>query len=599
MPLIIPKDLINKEVLERENIFTMNENRATNQDIRPIKVAIVNLMPKKEETEIQILSMLSNGALQIDIDLVRMDSYKSKNADEEHLEKFYKTYEEIKNNKYDALIVTGAPVETLDYGEIKYWNELKKIFEFAKENVYSTMFICWSAQAALKYYYNVDKVEADNKIFGVFEFEKLKSHELLKGLDDEFYVPQSRHTYVPKEYLENISDLDILSSREDTGVGIAVSKDNRFVFSFGHFEYEKETLHKEYLRDLAKGLNINIPKNYYKDDDCKKDIKVKWKSAGTLFFSNWLNYCVYQQTPYVIDKIKAKKVSKFGGTSLSSASQFEKVKNIILSEKDREIIVVSAPGKRFEDDVKITDRLIEISENKRSIDEIKIIIENLKEELKEKENNINNSISQSKKRFLEIIDELNLDSKIKNKIEEVFYEINKSSSKDYIISRGEYLNALLMSEYLDYEFLDAKDLIVIDTNGEVDLNLSCKNIKSKIKMGNKVVVPGFYGSDYYGNIKTLKRGGSDYTGSIIASALDSEVYENWTDVNGIMTDNPKINKEARTISHIDYNKLEEIISKGAEVYQLDAIRPVMEKNIIVKILNTNNPMEKGTEIKNK
>lgn len=308
MPLIIPKDLIGEEVLKKEKIFIMNEERATTQDIRPLQVAIVNLMPKKEETEVQFLRMLTNTALQIKIDLVRMDSYTGKNTSSLHLNKFYKTYDEIKDKKYDAMIITGAPIETLPYKDIKYWEELKTIFEFAKSNVFSTMFICWSAQAALYYYYGIESHPVNDKIFGVYNYNILDDSNLLRGFDDEFFIPNSRHTYVKKEDLARINDIKILASRQDTGVALASSKDDRFVFNFGHWEYDRDTLEGEFLRDRSKGLAIDPPINYYLDNNPEKDIQVKWRSSANLFFSNWLNYCVYQETPYYLEKLQKKNI---------------------------------------------------------------------------------------------------------------------------------------------------------------------------------------------------------------------------------------------------------------------------------------------------
>lgn len=597
MPLIVPKDLIVEEVLERENIFTMRESSAKEQDIRPLNIAIVNLMPKKEETELQLLRMLSNTALQINIDLVRMESYNPSNSDLKRLRTFYKTYEDIKNKKYDAMIITGAPIETIAYEEIKYWEELKTIFEFAKENVYSTMFICWSAQAALYHYYKIDHKVSDGKIFGVFEFDKLKDNKIVKGFDDTFLVPTSRHTYVDKEDLEEIEDLEVLAARPDTGVSLATTKDNRFVFNFGHWEYDKDTLHNEYIRDISQGKKISPPQNYYEDNDPKKEIKIRWRSAGNLFFSNWLNYCVYQETPFAIETIEGKSVSKFGGSSLKDAGQFAKVKKIIFSKEDRDIIVVSAPGRRFKEDTKITDELISLSDKNKKIDELEKIIKSLEEELAAQRAYRDTQLEKVKRRFLSIAEELKLEDFWDDELKFVFDEIKGSRDKDFIVSRGEYLNAKLLSGYLGYDFIDAKDIIIFDEDGKVDLEKSAKEIKDNIGEKKKAVVPGFYGSDKNGDIVTFTRGGSDYTGSLIAYALDSKVYENWTDVNGIMTSDPNKDPDAKTIDKLNFKELKEIIDGGAQVYQGDAIKPVEEKNITIKILNTNNPRNHGTVIK--
>lgn len=597
MPLIIPKDLIVEEVLERENIFTMRDSSAKEQDIRPLRIAIVNLMPKKEETELQLLRMLSNTALQINIDLVRMESYNPANSDLKRLRAFYKTYEDIKHKKYDAMIITGAPIETIAYEKIKYWEELKTIFEFAKENVYSTMFICWSAQAALYHYYKIDHKVSDGKIFGVFEFDKLKDNKIVKGFDDTFLVPTSRHTYVKAEDLEDIEDLEVLAARPDTGVSLATTKDNRFVFNFGHWEYDKDTLHSEYIRDISQGKKIAPPQNYYEDNDPKKEIKIRWRSAGNLFFSNWLNYCVYQETPFAIETIEGKSVSKFGGSSLKDAGQFAKVKKIIFSKEDRDVIVVSAPGRRFKEDTKVTDELISLSDKNSKIEDLEKIIKSLEEELATQRAYRDTQLEKIEKRFSDIAEDLKLEEFWDEELKFVFDQIKNSNNKDFIVSRGEFLNAKLLSKYLDYDFIDAKDIIIFDEEGQVDLKKSREAIRNHIGDNQKAVVPGFYGSDNNGDIVTFTRGGSDYTGSLIAYALDSKVYENWTDVNGIMTSDPNKDPNAKTIDKLNFKELKEIIDKGAQVYQGDAIKPVEEKNITIKILNTNNPRNHGTVIK--
>ncbi|WP_129597613.1 homoserine O-succinyltransferase [Anaerophilus nitritogenes] len=320
MPVIIPYDLPAKEILTHENIFVINETRAQTQDIRPLKLAIINLMPTKIETETQLLRMLSNTALQVNVDLIRTTSHQSKNTSKEHLEKFYKTFKDIKNTKYDAMIVTGAPVEKMHYTEVSYWKELKEIMDYARENVYSTMFICWASQAALYHYYGIGKYKFENKLSGIFENELVGESVLTRGFDKYFYAPQSRYTYCKEKDLKNIEDIEIIAKSDEAGVHIATTKDNRLIFISGHSEYDEDTLDKEYKRDLDQGLKAQIPKNYYRDNDPNKDIIVRWKAHGNLLFSNWLNYCVYQQTPYDIEKITKKVVDKFEGRSLSDAT---------------------------------------------------------------------------------------------------------------------------------------------------------------------------------------------------------------------------------------------------------------------------------------
>ncbi|MBS4871890.1 MAG: homoserine O-succinyltransferase [Peptoniphilus sp. oral taxon 375] len=597
MPLILPDQLIDQEVLNQENIFTMTQDQANHQDIRPIKILIVNLMPKKEETELQLLRMLSNSALQMNIDLVRMDSYQATHASQDRLKKFYKTYDQIKDQKFDAMIITGAPVERMDYQDIIYWKELKNIFDFAREHVFSTLFICWSAQAALYHYFGVPKQEVEEKIFGIYQYEKKKEDPILKGFDDSFYAPQSRYTYVKEEDLREIPQIQVLSSREDTGVGLATTLDHRFVFSFGHWEYDKETLHEEYLRDLSKGLATQIPKNYYRQDDPQGDIIMNWRSSGSLFFSNWLNYCVYQETPYQLEKIKGIKVAKFGGSSLASAGQFSKVKNIIQAKEDREIIVVSAPGKRSKDDQKVTDLLEKYYEGKKRAQDLEVMIESFRKDQAAKSREAQEALAAVQDRFQEIVRDLDLEEDLKKDLEETFQDLDRTQSKDFVLSRGEYLNAKILAQALGYDFIDAKDLIKLKNQDQLDYGETYKAIIKTIHKGQKVVVPGFYGSNSEGNIRTFKRGGSDYTGSIIASALQSEVYENWTDVSGIMTQDPNLSKDAKRIPSMNYQELTDLIDQGAQVYQRDAIDLVKEKNITLKILNTNAPEEGGTEIK--
>ena len=303
MPVIIPEDLISKETLDKENIFTMVEERAKSQDIRALKIGIVNLMPTKKETEVQLLRLISNTPLQIEIDLIAMASYKSSNY-QKHLEKFYVSYEEIKDKKYDGLIITGAPLEHKAYDDIIYWEELKKIFEFAKKNVYSTLFICWSAIAALYYYYGVNIDSLDKKIFTVNRYYKQSSDPLFLGFDDSFYMPNSRYKTIRKEEVERIPKLKVLLADDKMGATIIKSIDNRFVFNLNHLEYDTNTLDDEYRRDIKKGLGTKPAENYYLDDDPNKKIIQRWRSTGYIFFNNWINHYVYQHTPYKISDVE-------------------------------------------------------------------------------------------------------------------------------------------------------------------------------------------------------------------------------------------------------------------------------------------------------
>ena len=299
MPIVISKDIPAFSALKEENIFVMNDERAFTQDIRPLEIAILNLMPTKVDTETQFMRLLSNSPLQVNITLLYTETYKSKNTAAAHLEKFYKKFDDIKDKHFDGMIITGAPVETMPFEEVKYWDELKKIFDFADKQVTSTIYICWGAQAALYYYYGVDKKLLPEKLFGVFPHKKyIEQHDpLLKGIDDVFYVPHSRHTTVDMEDVKKIDDLIILSESEYTGLSIAKSRDNKKIFLTGHMEYDRFTLKTEYERDLAKGLKIKPPFNYF-TDDTHTDVKVTWTSAANLFYTNWLNYYVYQVTPF-------------------------------------------------------------------------------------------------------------------------------------------------------------------------------------------------------------------------------------------------------------------------------------------------------------
>ena len=303
MPIIIPQDIPAYATLEKENIFVMESERAMTQDIRPIEIAILNLMPTKIETETQLIRLLSNSPLQIKVTLIGTESYVGTHTSLGHLQRFYKTFSEVKNRHFDGMIITGAPVETLDFEEVKYWKELTEIFDFAEKNVQSTIFICWGAQAAFHYYYGLDKQPLSKKLFGVFKHKKfVKFDPILKGTDEEFYIPHSRHTTVLTEDIMGVEDLLILAGSDEVGASVVRSNDGRRIFLMGHMEYDKDTLAKEYFRDLDKGLPIEEPKNYFKDE-AKTKIVPNWYSTANLIYSNWLNYYVYQVTPYDIKRI--------------------------------------------------------------------------------------------------------------------------------------------------------------------------------------------------------------------------------------------------------------------------------------------------------
>ncbi|WP_375723004.1 homoserine O-succinyltransferase [Arcobacter sp. KX21116] len=299
MPIVIPRKLPAVKILQKENIFIMNDKKAMKQDIRPLKILILNLMPNKVETETQLLRLLGNTPLQTEITLLKTATYQSKNTSEDHLESFYKTFDEIKEHNFDGLIITGAPIETMPFEEVSYWEELTQIMEYSKTNITSTLHICWGSQAGLYYHHGIPKYEQDKKTFGVFEHDLFnKTNPLLRGFDDEAYIPHSRYTTVLKEDIDKVADLDLLLYSEDSGVCLVASKDRKHVFMSGHVEYDFDSLQKEYLRDVEKGLEIDVPKNYFKNNDPKQDPKVKWRSTAHLLFANWLNYFVYQETPF-------------------------------------------------------------------------------------------------------------------------------------------------------------------------------------------------------------------------------------------------------------------------------------------------------------
>ncbi len=305
MPIKIPNNLPATETLHNENIFVMNEDRAFHQDIRPLKIAILNLMPLKITTETQILRLIGNSPLQVEIVLLHPQSYQSKNTPEEHLLNFYKTFAEVKTEKFDGLIITGAPVEQREFADVDYWEELTQMMEWAKQNVFSTYYICWASQAGLYHHFGIPKCQLPKKLFGVFSHKLCKKNiKLLRGFDDEFLAPHSRHTEVRREDIEKVPELEILAESSEAGVYIVATKDGRHIFVTGHSEYDPLTLKWEYDRDIAKGLKIDVPRNYYPDDDSTKEPIVKWRGHANLLYVNWLNYYVYQETPYNLNELK-------------------------------------------------------------------------------------------------------------------------------------------------------------------------------------------------------------------------------------------------------------------------------------------------------
>ena len=304
MPIKIPDGLPAENILRSENIFVMHELRAIHQDIRPLKIAVLNLMPTKIATETQLVRLLSNSSLQVELTLVRVDNHISKNISEEHMGSFYKDFADIKDEKFDGLIITGAPVENLDFMQVNYWDELCGIFEWSKTHVWSTIFICWAAQAALYHFYGVNKHKMDKKMFGIFEHKVLMpSHPIVRGFDETFLAPHSRHTEIYEAEVRAVKGLDIIAASDKAGVYLVSDGENRRFFITGHCEYDHDTLALEYYRDKDKGIDIDVPYNYFPGDDPKKRPSNKWRGHAHLLFSNWLNYFVYQQTPYDLSQI--------------------------------------------------------------------------------------------------------------------------------------------------------------------------------------------------------------------------------------------------------------------------------------------------------
>lgn len=307
MPIRVQNDLPAKKIMEEENIFMMDENRAMSQDIRPLEILLLNLMPLKEATEVHMLRSLSNTPLQVNITFLTTSSYVGKNTAKSHLDQFYLTFDDVKNKKYDGMIITGAPVEMLEYEEVAYWSELCEIMEWTKTNVTSTLHICWGAQAAIYYHYGIKKIPLAKKMFGVFKHNVHKRKvPFVRGFDDVFYIPHSRHTTIDPEEVWNDDRLTVLADSPEAGICIAMAQEGKQIFVFGHPEYDRMTLDQEYRRDVEKGLDIQIPKNYYPNDDPSQRPVLKWRAHANTMYSNWLNYYVYQTTPYDVENIGAK-----------------------------------------------------------------------------------------------------------------------------------------------------------------------------------------------------------------------------------------------------------------------------------------------------
>jgi len=305
MPLNLPDQLPAVELLKKENIFIMDSGRATEQDIRPLRIVILNLMPLKITTETDLVRLLSNTPLQLELEFMKLKSHTSKNTSIEHMKQFYTTFHKMRDQRYDGMIITGAPVEQMPFEEVTYWKELKEIFDWAKTHVTSTLYICWAAQAGLYHGYGIKKYPLNKKMFGVFKHSFNDPHNAIsRGFDDEFFVPHSRHTEIRAEDIEKVPELTLLSESEESGVYMVMARNGREFYITGHSEYSPNTLDTEYKRDLQRGLQIEVPRNYYTDNDPSKKPLVKWRAHANLLFTNWLNYFVYQETPYDITQIR-------------------------------------------------------------------------------------------------------------------------------------------------------------------------------------------------------------------------------------------------------------------------------------------------------
>lgn len=600
MPIRVPNNLPAVETLTNENVFVMTDSRAMTQDIRPLQILILNLMPTKIDTETQLTRLLGNSPLQVELELLQTASHKSQNTPEEHMLAFYKNFEQIKQNYYDGMIVTGAPVELMEFEEVEYWDELCEIMEWSKSHVHSTFYICWGAQAGLYYHYGIKKCVLPEKLSGVYKHRlRYKTGMLFRGFDDVFYVPHSRNTDVDVEAVEACKDIKIVAESDEAGIFAIKSNDDKQIFIMGHSEYDADTLHKEYERDLKQGKNPNVPCNYYPDDDPSKEPEVIWRSCANLLFSNWLNYFVYQSTPYDINCIQQEAseamdleksdliVSKFGGTSLAGADRFKVAKEIIEADENRKFVVVSAPGKRDARDTKVTDLLVELADSTCVGGGINLDI-----------NHARNLLDEIKERFIEIEEELRTGVDIEAEFAKIEHDIFEDGhGKAYITSRGEYLNGKLMATYLGepWQFVDAQDIVFFDNDGKLLMEETLRAIADRCAKLSRAVIPGFYGRFAEdGSVETFSRGGSDISASLVAAALHADLYENWTDVSGILMADPSIVRNPVTVPVMTYKELRELSYLGATVMHPDVVEPVVKLGIPIIIKNTMDPEAAGT-----
>lgn len=658
MPIKVPNNLPAVDTLTKENVFVMTDARAMTQDIRPLHILLLNLMPTKIDTETQLTRLLGNTPLQIELELLQTGTHKSKNTSREHMLAFYKTFGSVKDNYYDGMIITGAPIELMEFEEVEYWDELCEIMEWSKTHVHSTLHICWGAQAGLYYHYGIKKHIMPEKLSGVFEHRlDYKKGMLFRGFDDAFFVPHSRNTTVFREEIEENPDLKILASGEKPGLFAVKSEKYRQIFIMGHSEYDWDTLLKEYFRDKKAGLNPKVPENYFPNDDDSQTPIVRWRSCANLLFSNWLNYFVYQSTPYDISTISREdlsqpevpeeaklKVAKFGGTSVATAAQLRKVKKIVEEDPARKFVVVSAPGKRNPQDAKVTDLLINAADNPEKFDEnIEQVAARFKEIVRElgmtaggdtpagndgdtvTGNNGGNDgdtaigndgdavigndggIEHGADTGIDIDAEIRLITKIFKDGTKTFKDGENSNSKsleraadksmrNFLISRGEYLSGKIIAEMLNYDLIEPAGVIIFDGKGRLEPEKTAENMKAALKAHERAVIPGFYGSDEEGNIVTFSRGGSDMTGSLVAAAALADLYENWTDVDGVLLADPLVVNNPLTVPLITYKEVRELSAMGTEVVHEDVIFPVQKLGIPINIKNTDKPETPGTLI---
>lgn len=592
MPIKVPNNLPAVKTLTAENVFVMTDTRAMTQDIRPLQILILNLMPTKIDTETQLTRLLGNTPLQVELELLQTSTHQAKNTSQEHMLAFYKTFHQVKNKFYDGMIITGAPVELLSFEEVEYWDELCEIMEWSKRHVHNTFHICWGAQAGLYYHYGIQKKRLPKKLSGVYKHHlDYKRGMLFRGFDDEFYVPHSRNTTMDREDIEAVPELKVIASSEEAGVYAVKSENDRQIFIMGHSEYDADTLLKEYLRDKKAGLDPDVPCNYFPGDDDTKDPLVKWRSSANLLYSNWLNYFVYQSTPYDIDSIHDEtvdaiinenvntKVAKFGGSSLADADKFRQVAEIIHAEPGRRYVVVSAPGKRYEGDTKVTDLLIACAgkgpDEKEAAEDI---------------------LAKIQSRYKVLARSLQVTIDLDKEFDKIRQCLGDPAQRDYMVSRGEYLNAKILAEYLGYDFIDAQGTIFLNENGTYEEKETKDHLSQALKESSQAVIPGFYGTLSDGSIKTFSRGGSDITGAIVAATAGADIYENWTDVSGVLMADPRIVDHPLSVPVITYKEMRELSYMGAAVMHEDAIFPVIKLEIPINIRNTNKPEDNGTLI---